>query len=127
MRLQGGVSVGTLEPGACSSNGAGAGTAWPGGWRVRWEAQQRGCVRFNCADSLDRTNAASYFCAVQARRDAACWLCRGGMVGYGMRACVRFSCADLLDRSNAASYFCAVQACSGTAANAQESSTGFLT
>ncbi len=34
---------------------------------MRWQAQQRGCLRFNCADSLDRTNAASYFCAVQAR------------------------------------------------------------
>lgn len=67
--LQGGVSVGTLEPGEPGSAGAtpGADTRWPGGWRARWQAQQRGCVRFNCADSLDRTNAASYFCAVQVR------------------------------------------------------------
>ncbi|KAK9827235.1 hypothetical protein WJX81_000601 [Elliptochloris bilobata] len=64
---EGGVSVGTLEPGECRRSGFGtcAETPWPGGWRARWEAQQRGCVRFNCADSLDRTNAASYFCAVQ--------------------------------------------------------------
>lgn len=33
---------------------------------MRWLSQQRGVVRYNCADSLDRTNAASYFGAVQA-------------------------------------------------------------
>jgi hypothetical protein len=59
--------VGTLEPGAAGGSDGDAATAWPGGWRMRWQAQQRGCLRFNCADSLDRTNAASYFCAVQAR------------------------------------------------------------
>ncbi len=60
--------MGTLETGAAgASDDDGAETAWPGGWRARWQAQQRGCLRFNCADSLDRTNAASYFCAVQAR------------------------------------------------------------
>ena len=71
--LQGGISVGTLEPGEQGGAGArsGAETRWPGGWRATWQAQQRGCVRFNCADSLDRTNAASYFCAVQARPDWA--------------------------------------------------------
>ncbi len=65
--------MGTLEPGEPASAGArsGAETRWPGGWRARWQAQQRGCVRFNCADSLDRTNAASYFCAVQARPEQA--------------------------------------------------------
>ncbi len=40
-------------------------TPWPGG-RMRWHTQQKGIVRYNCADSLDRTNAASYFGAVQA-------------------------------------------------------------
>ena len=61
--------MGALEPGEPGSAGArsGAETRWPGGWRARWQAQQRGCVRFNCADSLDRTNAASYFCAVQVQ------------------------------------------------------------
>ena len=61
--------MGTLEPGEPGSAGArsGAETRWPSGWRARWQAQQRGCVRFNCADSLDRTNAASYFCAVQVQ------------------------------------------------------------
>lgn len=33
---------------------------------MRWLSQQQGVVRYNCADSLDRTNAASYFGAVQA-------------------------------------------------------------
>ena len=32
---------------------------------MHWQSQQRGVLRFNCADSLDRTNAASYFVAVQ--------------------------------------------------------------
>ena len=41
-------------------------TAWPGGWQMRWKREQRGVFRFNCADSLDRTNVASYFAATQA-------------------------------------------------------------
>ena len=40
-------------------------TAWDARWRVRWQSQQHGLERYNCADSLDRTNAASYFGAVQ--------------------------------------------------------------
>jgi len=35
------------------------------GWQVRWFRQQRGIVRYNCADSLDRTNVGSFFGAVQ--------------------------------------------------------------
>ncbi|EFN60062.1 hypothetical protein CHLNCDRAFT_133330 [Chlorella variabilis] len=41
--------------------GAAPATAWPPGWRMRWDAQQAGLLRFNCADSLDRTNAATCF------------------------------------------------------------------
>jgi WW domain len=41
-------------------------TPWAGGATVHWRQQQQGMLRFNCADSLDRTNAASYFVAVQA-------------------------------------------------------------
>ena len=33
--------------------------------QVTWRSKQKGVVRYNCADSLDRTNAASYFAAVQ--------------------------------------------------------------
>ena len=40
-------------------------TNWPGCWWAVWQSQQQGMVRYNCADSLDRTNAASYFAAVQ--------------------------------------------------------------
>lgn len=40
-------------------------TAWDAKWRMRWHSQQHGLERYNCADSLDRTNAASYFGAVQ--------------------------------------------------------------
>lgn len=35
------------------------------GWQVRWFKQQRGITRYNCADSLDRTNVGSFFGAVQ--------------------------------------------------------------
>lgn len=37
------------------------------GWEVRWFKQQRGVTRYNCADSLDRTNVGSFFGAVQVR------------------------------------------------------------
>lgn len=40
-------------------------TEWPGPWEMHWQAQQQGVLRFNCADSLDRTNAASYFAGIQ--------------------------------------------------------------
>ena len=39
--------------------------AWLG-CAVTYTARQRGLLRFNCADSLDRTSAASYFAAVAA-------------------------------------------------------------
>jgi hypothetical protein len=32
---------------------------------VRWFKQQQGVTRYNCADSLDRTNVGSFFGAVQ--------------------------------------------------------------
>ncbi|GLC42427.1 hypothetical protein PLESTB_001097500 [Pleodorina starrii] len=35
------------------------------GWRAHWIRQQRGVTRYNCADSLDRTNVGSFFGAVQ--------------------------------------------------------------
>ncbi|KAK9864967.1 hypothetical protein WJX84_007279 [Apatococcus fuscideae] len=40
-------------------------TEWAGPWKMHWQSQQQGVLRFNCADSLDRTNAASYFAAIQ--------------------------------------------------------------
>lgn len=39
------------------------------GWVARWYKQQRGVTRYNCADSLDRTNVGSFFGAVQV----GCW------------------------------------------------------
>lgn len=35
------------------------------GWQARWFRQQRGLARYNCADSLDRTNVGSFFGAIQ--------------------------------------------------------------
>lgn len=35
------------------------------GWQARWFRQQCGVMRYNCADSLDRTNVTSFFGAVQ--------------------------------------------------------------
>ena len=40
-------------------------TPWPPQHQMRWSSRQTSLLRFNCADSLDRTNAASYFAAVQ--------------------------------------------------------------
>lgn len=70
--LQADISVGTLEERrrtnslASTSEPTGrAKTEWTEDWQAAWQSQQRGIVRYNCADSLDRTNAASYFAAVQ--------------------------------------------------------------
>ena len=61
----------------------GTSTPYDGAWSVRWRSVQRGLGRYNCADSLDRTNAATYFAAVQVdlrvARGASCkylQLCR---------------------------------------------------
>ena len=54
-----------LAPSSCPPCLCRCSTAWDGRWRMRWRRQQRGLERYNCADSLDRTNAASYFAAVQ--------------------------------------------------------------
>ena len=45
-------------------------TPWGSGWRMRWASQQRGLLRINCADSLDRTNAASCFGMLPALEEA---------------------------------------------------------
>jgi len=62
---------------------------------VHWRQQQQGMLRFNCADSLDRTNAASYFVAVQARA-IVCRLrffsVEHGAPRTGLRECVSFRC-----------------------------------
>lgn len=36
-------------------------TRWGDHWTIYWKQRQHGMLRFNCADSLDRTNAASCF------------------------------------------------------------------
>eukprot|EP00210_Caulerpa_lentillifera_P003458 g3300.t1 len=38
---------------------------WCGKGTVHWYTQQEGLARYNCADSLDRTNIASFFISVQ--------------------------------------------------------------
>lgn len=50
--------VENLPPGAVKNAGLGAGV-------YKVNVRQSGVVRYNCADSLDRTNAASFFGAVQ--------------------------------------------------------------
>ena len=52
-------------------------SAWDDKWRMRWQSQQHGLERYNCADSLDRTNAASYFGAVQVTAELSSVLCWG--------------------------------------------------
>ena len=56
-------------------------TNWDARWRMRWQSQQHGLERYNCADSLDRTNAASYFGAVQVFAYPCC--CSFTVVGCG--------------------------------------------
>ena len=64
-----GVKSGAADPDAASEQ-SDANTAdpapapltwWPPAATVRWESRQRGILRYNCADSLDRTNAATCF------------------------------------------------------------------
>jgi len=44
------------------------------GWCARWFKQQQGVTRYNCADSLDRTNVGSFFGAVQVRPANGQWV-----------------------------------------------------
>eukprot|EP00951_Prasinocladus_malaysianus_P003132 scaffold22234_cov27-Prasinocladus_malaysianus.AAC.1 len=60
------ISCGILEPEGSHGGAGSMVTEWPGGWQIRWKRQQYGVLRFNCADSLDRTNVASYFSAVMS-------------------------------------------------------------
>ena len=53
----GGGGGGGARSGACAA----AAARWPGFDAVSLSSRQRGLLRYNCADSLDRTNAASYF------------------------------------------------------------------
>ena len=67
------MSTGTLQPpdtAPPAGTPPGAITVCARGWRAAWTSQQAGLARFNCADSLDRTNAASYFAGVQALAEA---------------------------------------------------------
>lgn len=65
-RLQASMSSGTLEPLTSQQQPAGDDvTPYDSRWQTRWRSRQAGVLRYNCADSLDRTNAASYFAAVQ--------------------------------------------------------------
>eukprot|EP00887_Chlorella_sp_A99_P003928 scaffold11.g3928.t1 len=49
------------DAGSSSGPGGAPATPWGSGWRMQWCTQQNGVIRINCADSLDRTNAASCF------------------------------------------------------------------
>lgn len=60
------AAAGVAANGSGSSSGPQQGYSEAGqGWRVRWFKQQQGVTRYNCADSLDRTNVGSFFGAVQ--------------------------------------------------------------
>ena len=57
--------TGSAPTGSGSSSGTGAAAAAAGRLTKMTFKWQRGVLRYNCADSLDRTNLASYFAAVQ--------------------------------------------------------------
>ena len=59
-------------------------TAWPFNWRMRWAQQQDGLLRFNCADSLDRTNAATCFAMLPVLQEGLRLL---GLQVWWRRAC----------------------------------------
>lgn len=50
-----------IEPTCKDKNVAEDITPWGRNWQMKWLQRQKGILRFNCADSLDRTNAASCF------------------------------------------------------------------
>jgi hypothetical protein len=60
-RPPGGADAGEILPPQAVKN------AGLGGGVYKVNVRQSGVVRYNCADSLDRTNAASFFGAVQVR------------------------------------------------------------
>lgn len=62
----GGSTAGVAAARGCSPVGR--------GWMARWYKQQRGVTRYNCADSLDRTNVGSFFGAVQVGVVVAVWI-----------------------------------------------------
>ena len=63
--------IGCVNGSSTSTNGNSSSSSQQGysavgqGWRARWFKQQQGVTRYNCADSLDRTNVGSFFGAVQ--------------------------------------------------------------
>ena len=62
---QAGMSEGTLEPASPDGPHSRDVSPFDARWQARWQRRQQGVLRYNCADSLDRTNAASNFAAVQ--------------------------------------------------------------
>lgn len=78
---QAGLAVGFMErsgsdektnAGAGAGDGAGeegAPTPWGKHWQMRWLQRQKGLLRYNCADSLDRTNAATCFAVLPALQE----------------------------------------------------------
>lgn len=49
-------------------------TPWGGHWRMAWDKRQTGILRYNCADSLDRTNAASCFAVLPVLQQTLAYL-----------------------------------------------------
>lgn len=78
------MSEGVLEPVRLGKTGSAGVTPYDARWQARWVRQQQGVLRYNCADSLDRTNAASYFAAVQVGSAGArlCMLMPSFLIHY---------------------------------------------
>ena len=49
-------------------------TRWGGRWKMAWDKRQAGILRYNCADSLDRTNAASCFAVLPVLQQTLAYL-----------------------------------------------------
>lgn len=70
---QNGLSAGYMVPARSSKAAADSDmvvTPWGPHWHMVWTQQQSGLLRFNCADSLDRTNAATCFAMVPVLQES---------------------------------------------------------
>ena len=73
-------AAGTMFPGGAVSNSEDAQsvqkdvTSWGQHWKMVWDKRQRAVLRFNCADSLDRTNAASCFAVLAVLQQMLAYL-----------------------------------------------------
>ena len=68
-----GFAAGIMKP-SPTKECVGDESQWGDHWKMCWRKRQKGFLRFNCADSLDRTNAASCFAILPVLQEVLCSL-----------------------------------------------------